>query len=902
MDIQDDELYKKALREKKQKKKPRETKYFPTLGLKTRRSKKPQSEIQRISNKVYGKNLQTVEEIKVFIGSEFKKFDELTTNFLHTIAEAKVINGKINFSDSLANHPITYRVKVKGGDRKWISNDYLYLASIYRIGLPSNIGSLVLDGNTKIKSVTLISAPFLYEGDTTRGFIQDNNEDFFCFGVDKLPIKDQESARNILTDFNKDVYNFTYLNKPYVAKTADICMLIINANDIANASNYMANQTVFDILSMKKRELKEKTLEIKNKPRFFSAKLVPDRFCPAYVYLNKFVEFNFLYEFEFDYNDLFQSIIKTVISKKTVDLPKDFIYWDNISNVMDLFSVLAVVGPVFNLPKEQALYFGSICDKYADIEFPIQVWHKKMLEIQKLAAEFFNSFNTKLNYDKIVDIRGKILKLNDDYKKMVADPSYEDIKEFFNLNNYLGPFNVCCKNQINSGKFQAFLDNFFGVLTKIEILDSKGLVDEIEKLGNAIYFASYSDDTAPDERFFPILLSPGAFYGDSISLDPANRKKYFTEIVTKFMVKAEEMKDRAAVKGENYLNILKNLITYRDKILWNNADQFINSKNDELVNGGLNQDEIVKAKNKLYKRLVNLANSKPTLNNEIYQVILNNANNLDKLASLALPEDMLFNYTKNAIQRILDEKRGVKWKGKGKKKKRILTMKKRIKGSDIEKADKLSGGKYGSALQTILQSTTPNDVLNNQFKSGSTTFNIQGGPYKDRPVEPVSQYLTEIIEKSGIYADEYFPDMKEEMIRENPYNIMINYPIAPKLMTHVAKKIGLPPVQDAIQNNGVDPNKLSQINEEDQNNLRQLNGIYMIKYPYSDPKNITAIKTVAIPDMEITPEDSKQIEEFYENQFEKLQESDFGPFVDSEQATKMSMLGDSNADINLNAI
>ncbi len=902
MDIKDDELYKKALRERKEKKKPRETKYFPTLGLKTKRSKKPRSEIQKISDKIYGKNLQTVEEIKVFIGSEFKKFDDLTTNFLHTIAKTKVVNGKISFSDSLANHPIIYRVKVKGGNRQWISNDYLYLAAVYRLSLKEKIGSLNLGGNTKVKNVTVISAPFLYEGDTTKGFIQDNNEDFFSFGIDKLPAKNQEAMKAILLDFSKNVYNFTYLGKAYVAKYSDNCMLIINANDTGNASKYLENQTTFDILSMKKRELKEKTLEIKNKPRFFSTKLVPDKFCPAYVCLNKLVEFDFLYEFEFDYNDLFQNIINNIVNKKTVDLPKDFIYWDNVSDVMDLFSVLAVVGPAFNLPKDQATYFGSICDKYADMEFPIQVWRKKMLEIQKLAVEFFNSFNSKLNYDKIVDIRGKILKLYDDYKKMIVDPSYNNIKEFFNSNNYLGPFNICCKNQLDTDKFQAFLENFFGVLTKIEILDYKGLVDEIEKLGNAIYYASYSDDTATNERFFPVLLSPAAFYGDSIKLNAGDRKKYFTEIVTKFMVKAEEMKERAEVKGANYFNILKNLLTYRDKILWNNANQFIDSKSTELITAGLTQEEIIKAKQKLYKRLINLANSKPTINNEIYQVILKNVDDLTKLETLALDEKVLTGYTKDAVQRIIDEKNGVKWKGKKKKKKRVLKMKKRIKGSNVEKSNEFTGGKYGTALQTILLSTTPEDVANNQFKSGRVTFNAPTGPYKDRSVQPISQYLTEIIERSGIYADEYFPDMKEEMIRENPYNIMINYPIAPRILTHVARKIGLPPVNDAIQAGGVNPDKLATIPKEEQDELRQLNGILMLKYPYSNSRNFELIKTVKIDDVDITPDDSQKIEEFYENQLEKLQDSDFGPFVDSDSATKMSMIGDPDADIDVSSI
>ena len=131
---------------------------------------------------------------------------------------------------------------------------------------------------------------------------------------------------------------------------------------------------------------------------------------------------------------------------------------------------------------------------------------------------------------------------------------------------------------------------------------------------------------------------------------------------------------------------------------------------------------------------------------------------------------------------------------------------------------------------------------------------------------------------------------------------MINYPIAPRLLTHVAKKIGLPPINDAISAGGVDPNKLSSMTKEEQEDLRQLNGVYMIKYPYSNPNNINFIKTVKAEDVEVTPEDSQKIEEFYENQLGKLQDSDFGPFVDSDTATKMSMIGDPDADIDISSI
>ncbi|MBQ2644137.1 hypothetical protein IJG14_01015, partial [bacterium] len=561
---------------KKKEEKKKETEYKTLLGLKKKREQKPRSELQKISDKIFSKNITGVEEIRMFIGSEFKKYDEITNKFLATIAQSKVINGKLVISDTLANRPLLYKLKVKAGERNWISNDGLFLSKIFKQAFPGNIGAVNLGGNFLIKNVTVVSIPFLYEGETKKGFIQDNEENFFCFGLEALEGEEFENTKANLFNFTTGAIKYRYNGWNYIAKDYNNCTVIALDSKTGNALNNYKNQKIFNMPSLKKRELKEKVIEIKNKPRYFYSKISPEFFCPAFTLLNQSVEFSFLYDICLDYNEMFAGIISSLTSTKAPGLPNDFVYWDNVEELIELYSVLAVVGVSFGMPNGFVNYFANNCDAYTQIRIPIGIWGKKMMDLQRIVTEFFNSFSTKLSYDKLSDMREKILKINDDYGKLTKDPSYTAVNNFFTKDEFLGRFNVYIKNQLDIKGMQAFLDNFLGVLTKIELLQSDNLVEEIEKMGNAIYYASLSEGDM-NNCLFPILLSPGAFYGASIKPGSAERKKIFEEIVTNFVIKAGDKKEKDDVAKGNLLEVMKNLNFYRNSLLNNNAQMFINN-------------------------------------------------------------------------------------------------------------------------------------------------------------------------------------------------------------------------------------------------------------------------------------------------------------------------------------
>ena len=129
--------------------------------------------------------------------------------------------------------------------------------------------------------------------------------------------------------------------------------------------------------------------------------------------------------------------------------------------------------------------------------------------------------------------------------------------------------------------------------------------------------------------------------------------------------------------------------------------------------------------------------------------------------------------------------------------------------------------------------------------------------------------------------------MKNFMYKEHPYNIMKNYPIAPKIMTRVAKAIGLPTVPEAFKN-GINVSKLLTIPEEKSRDLRIVNGLLMGQYPMEkSPENIQALKSIKLGDIEIDEAAENKAEEFYNHQWNIIVE-DFAPWSATEEASKMS--------------
>lgn len=827
----------------------------------------------------------------MFIGSEFKKFDDATNKFLSTIAQSKVINGKLVVSDTLANRPLLYKLKVQMGSRNWISNDALFLAKIFKQAFPKNIGSVMLNGNALIKDVTIASVPFLYEGETKKGFIQDNKDSFFCFGLEALEGDALTDAMANLFNFDVNAYAFKYDGYNYIAKDYNNCTVITYESNKANALNNYKSQKIFNMPSLKKRELKEKIIEIKNKPRFFYSKMAPELFCPAFVLLNQNVDFFALYDVKLDYNEMFSSIVSSIKSSGAPGLPTDFIYWDNVEELIELYSVIAVAGPSFGLPKDYSNYFSNTCDAYSMIRIPIGIWKKKMMDLQRTVIEFFNSFSTKLSYDKLTDIRERVFKINDDYGKLVKDPSYEPVNNFFTKDEFLGRFNVYIKNQLDTKGMKAFLDNFLGVLTKIELLQSDNLVEDIEKMGNAIYYSSLSEGDV-NNCLFPIILSPGAFYGASIKSDSGERKKIFEEIITNFIIKASDKKEKDAIAGGNLLDVMNNLMVYRNGILKNSAQTFINNNKKFLIENKFTIDDINTLENLLYKRLVRIANADKEVAQDLYKVITNNIGDLEKLKSITIDSKYLAGVADMIIKEAVDTKMG---KDKIKKKKikirkRLVAPKSAISSKEAKILDEqkpAEGKNYGDVLADILVENNEDLANNGQFKFQGKDYGYSSGPYDTRDINPLSQYLTEMIDKSGIYVEEYKPDMKEYMYKEHPYNIIKNYPIAPKIMTRIARAIGLPNALEAFNKGGVNAKKLKTIPDETSKDLRILNGILMSNYPMENPDNIKTLKDIKLGDVNINTDLENKAEDFYNHQWNIITE-DFAPYSATEMASKIS--------------
>ena len=152
------------------------------LSLKRQRTTKPKSQIQKMSDAITAKKLKNFDEIRDYLLSKYTNVKEKTINFLSAIAKSRVINGRINLTDSFANTPIIYRIACNAGNTQWLSNDILFIAFFMRC-LVKGLTCIPLDSRAKIKYMKVVSPPFLAEGEIKRGFIQDGSPYFFAYGV-----------------------------------------------------------------------------------------------------------------------------------------------------------------------------------------------------------------------------------------------------------------------------------------------------------------------------------------------------------------------------------------------------------------------------------------------------------------------------------------------------------------------------------------------------------------------------------------------------------------------------------------------------------------------------------------------------------------------------------------------
>ena len=558
----------------KQKKEKPFKKLLYQIGKKRKRNYAP-SFIQQVSNELVKRRALNENDVNSYL---IEKKHDLTArdkklfNFLVT---TKVINGNITLSDNLTNKPLYFYYSVKNVETKTFTNDSLYVACLVsRTADQANIvNKTIINKCVDVDYIQIVSNSFECTGDIKKGFYQDYTGEFAAIG---LSILNQEEKNKILDMSNK--WEFLYKNIKYYGCGDNNSCVIVQSDLVGNVKDYYNSMKIFSNLKST-NNISEKTFELVKKVKFIDSKLKPDSFCPAFMLLPENVKCDMMIRFKYDYNMLFRILDELYVAneKKNLIAPPNMIYWNCINEGMDFIAIYSITSLQLTDPHRTFIHnFYNVYETYKPV---INLWKENQLESQHILFEFYNSFNTRIMYDKMTSIYKKVNYFLENRETLENDETFKTIKEFFGtISEFAGWIN----NQLDVRyvlvfrKLQAFLKQF---------INGKGfnedmLERQLYNLGMAIYDLTESGRDKSKFPCFPNLLSPGAFFGDVTNSGKLKSRNILKEYINDYKKKLGKVQEEQKVK-ERSLKEFTDYITKKKNLKNNIKNTIIKINQDE---------------------------------------------------------------------------------------------------------------------------------------------------------------------------------------------------------------------------------------------------------------------------------------------------------------------------------
>ena len=602
------------------------------LQLKRKRKGKTESDFQGMLNLIYKANAKTIEQIKETLARDgkFIKNPE-TERFIEAIANTKVSNQKIQLSANASNIPLyTYQTFVYS-DVGIMSNDILYLWSIFisSVSRFADEDILRIVSTAKFVDVQIVSQLFDGNSAIDKGYAQDFTGECCVLNLEpgdkkieeflqpftvmteeernKIKINDPKNEKRFDNiDYDEGTgrlsFVFEYGGILYCASAdADSCLIFPENMKLEDVIKKV-NETVIFHDEKGKFELNAKSVPTKDKPRFVSCRVKGDNFCPCFMQFEKAITCNYLYRVKLDNNKIFEYWDEQ-IAKKGVEIkrPRNILYWDNIEGFFDFLQIYIITSTY----KELCGKYKACLDIYYEHKTAIMFWKQNQLEYQRILYEFFNSFNTKLNYDKLMRLYNRIKKYIETRALLMNDK--ESYKPITGLFNSLGRLCDMINNQFN-GEVMFIADKMQDLL---EQLDQGVLEDpeDLRKLGFAIYCCSYADDSGVNPAF-PFVFAPGAFLGN-VQEGILKTPEQFTELINDFKKSMRTIKKTNKETVELITNAIETSADNRDIAIENTFKYFLN---DNGMNKLIGNKE-------LYKIMLGEIKDQVNLNNDLRKIV-----------------------------------------------------------------------------------------------------------------------------------------------------------------------------------------------------------------------------------------------------------------------------------------
>lgn len=563
-------------------------------------NKKFSEKISKWVEDLQNQNKKTIAEIKdYFLKNDPQNINDKNNNIIATILNCKTDGKRIFFNNNLFLKRLHCYILGENLNSKCLTNDFLNLAVTYNKIVGNNEPIEVLLRNSFLMEAQITSENFKYEGEAYKGFIQDYDSRFslICeqgYGKEKLIQLINEKPNE--GTFYIEAQEYKYFGDldacviyPIELEEAEIVEKFENMKYIQTENNLLTNG--------------QKTINYNANIYYVDKKVNGETFCPSFLIFDKEIKMNYFFDFEIDYNFLYEYII----GKN--EMPMNLTYWDTLQYCFDFLTVVSLTAEDLD-PATKKQYIDYAI-KYYDLKPYISKWKDNQLLLDRIINDFFYSFLNNSEYLRFQHLSKRIKKYLAVLKRLKSDPSFTNIKAFFNSL----PCATFIQNQLKEEVFNLIGDMDKVISAYLDGTRAATLPNEVRSLANKLQRLLPHGDMK--ESAFPMIIADGGITGKLVNYGD-NRSDPLQIKINKNSRKIQRKKVEKKQAEEALLANIDDLDEQVDEYL---KAYFDKKKNISKVKDDLDKDDFIDevkrhmVKKKTFKKTIQTAamkyNSKP---------------------------------------------------------------------------------------------------------------------------------------------------------------------------------------------------------------------------------------------------------------------------------------------------
>lgn len=497
------------------------------------------NKIRTIVNDLFKQSKYSLNDIKQYLSDRNINTTDPENNIIRAILQCKYRNNKVVFSDNIFSKKLSFYLCGSRLATKILTNDYLYLLMVANSLIKKNDPLIPIFPYLTIAKVKITSDNFTDYGNETSGFIQDYDSEFSAIALNDLP----ENTLNEVITTKPQRLNFNYNGRNYQCFGDESKFFIapIQMTDDQIAQKY--RETKYLKTEKGKIQLGVKLTPYTSKVFFIDKLIIPETFCPAFLITPTSIDLNFLFEFEIDYNDLFDLLEN--MCNKSLSLPENLCYWDTINVCLDF---LCIFGLTAKIPETVKNKIAAYYEKYLFYKTDINKWKNIQLQFQRICMDFLNCFLNDSDYIRFVNLLLKVEKYISEYKNL-KDSASDALNFVISL-----PFTLMIQNQMKSETI-GIIDFIKQALTAYVNGKEDSPVEEFSRTAAKKIYAALPTEGMKTASF-PFISAPGSLTGTDVNIldftfNPVKAK--ISDNVRK--IKKQKKKDKQEIgKLSSYMN------------------------------------------------------------------------------------------------------------------------------------------------------------------------------------------------------------------------------------------------------------------------------------------------------------------------------------------------------------